>query len=147
MSMANQTIQGGQPLLLTDSEQVQACCVIAREKLEIGDYDAGISALQPWWDMGHWPVHLGLPPEAAAELLLVAGMLSSAIASTQRLEAGQKPAEALLSGAIALFEQIGQNTRALEAKIELAGCYFWEGLFDLARRTVQTSLDAIGPQS
>ena len=34
---------------LTFSEQVQACCTIAREKLEAGDYDAGCAALRPWW--------------------------------------------------------------------------------------------------
>ncbi len=144
MSTADQTIQQEhRASLLSDSESARACCVIAREKLENGDYDAGLAALQPWWAIGKWPVHLGLSTDTAAELLFIAGMLSSAIASTQRLTGGQKPAEALLSGAIALFEQVGQHARALEAEIELAACYFWEGLFDLSRLTLQSTLNRI----
>ena len=145
MSTDDQTIQQEhlEEPLLSDNERARACCVIAREKLENGDYDAGLAALQPWWAMGKWPVHLRLGTEAAAELLLIAGLLSSAIASTQRLTGGQKPAEALLSGAIALFERVGQHARALEAEIELAGCYFWEGLFDLAGLTLKSTLNQI----
>ena len=37
---------------LTLSEQVLERCAIAREKLELGDYDAGCAALQPWWTSG-----------------------------------------------------------------------------------------------
>src|SRR5947209_20002816 len=58
---------------LTFSEQVQACCTIAREKLEAGDYDAGCAALRPWWKIGEWPRQQGLSQRAAAELLLTAG--------------------------------------------------------------------------
>jgi hypothetical protein len=32
-------------LKLSPSEQVQACCMLVREKLEVGDYDAGWCAL------------------------------------------------------------------------------------------------------
>ncbi len=130
-------------LALSESELLEASCVIARENLEIGDYDAGLTALQPWWVMGHWPRHSCLTHDAAAELLLTAGMLSSSIASTKKLEGGQKPAEALLSGAIALFEQMGQKIRASEGRIELACCYFLQGLFDLARVSLESSIDAI----
>src|SRR5262249_45580854 len=132
---------------LSESERVEACCLIAREKLEIGDYDAGTAALQSWWTMDEWPNHSELTTPAAAQLLLTAGMLSSAIASTKRLEGRQKPAEALLSGAVALFEQVGEKTRAAEGRIELACCYFWQGLFDLARLTLESTLNTITEQS
>src|SRR5688500_5049346 len=92
-------------LRLTRSEQVLACCAIAREKLEAGDYDAGCAALEPWWSLGQWPCQSGLSDSAAAELLLTAGTLSGWVASSQRIPGGRKPAEALLNGSIALFEQ------------------------------------------
>ena len=41
---------------LSESERVLACCTIAREKLEIGDYAAGVAALEQWWSLGIWPV-------------------------------------------------------------------------------------------
>src|ERR1700720_893889 len=91
---------------LTLSEEVQACCTIARERLEAGDYDAGCAALQPWWTLGEWPRHAGLNNRAAAELLLTAGILSGWVASTRQVHGDQKQAGGLLNGAIALFEQL-----------------------------------------
>ncbi len=128
---------------LTESERVEACCTIAREKLEVGDYDGGVAALKAWWAVGQWPIQDGLTNKAAAELLLTAGMLSGLLASTNRFAGGQRPAEALLSGSIALFEQLGNKTRAAEGRIELSWCYFWQGLFDLARVGLQMSLDLL----
>src|SRR5918995_6695929 len=86
---------------ITESERVQACCTIARERLEVGDYDAGVAALRAWSELGTWPRHIGLTHQAAADLLLTAGTLTGWIASTKQSTGGQKPAEALLSGAIA----------------------------------------------
>ena len=80
------------PNPLSESEQVQACCAIAREKFEIGDYEAGVAALKPWWELGRWPKQVGLSQQAAGELLLTAGMLSGWIASTKQNHLGQKPA-------------------------------------------------------
>ncbi len=128
---------------LSLSEQAQACCIIAREKIEIGDYEAGCTALRSWWRLAEWPRHHGLSNRAAAELLLSAGTLSGWIASTRQVHGDQKSAEALLNGAIALFEQLGERSRAAEGRIELGGCYYREGLFDLARATLRTSLQSL----
>jgi signal transduction histidine kinase/CheY-like chemotaxis protein len=46
----------------------------------------------------------------------------------------------MLSGAILLFERIGKKDRAAAARIELACCYFWQGLFELATSTLYASL-------
>src|SRR6266480_3907506 len=128
---------------LTMSEQVQACCTIAREQLERGDYDAGCAALRQWWKLAEWPKHHGLSNQAAAELLLTAGTLSGWIASTRQVNGDQRWAEALLNGAIALFEQLQDGTRAAQGRIELAGCYYREGLFDLARVTLRATIDSL----
>src|ERR1700704_2128171 len=134
-----QPLSPTQSSTLSISEQVKACCTIAREQLEKGDYGAGCATLRPWWTLAEGPRHHGLSNEAAAELLLTAGMLSGWIASTGQVHGDQKCAEALLNGAIALFEQLGEKNRAAEGRIELAGCYYREGLFDLARATLQSS--------
>ncbi len=128
---------------LTLSEQVTACCTIARERLEAGQYDAGCAALQPWWTVGQWPVLAGLEAQAAAELLLTAGVLSGWIASTKQTYGGQKPAEGLLNGAIAIFERSENIRCATEARTELAWCYYRQGLFDLARSTGRSALQGL----
>jgi signal transduction histidine kinase/ActR/RegA family two-component response regulator len=125
----------------TVSEQVKACCTIAREKLEAGDYDEGCAALQRWWTVGEWPKHSGLEDHAAAELLFTAGVLSGLVGSIKQTFGGQKPAEGLLNGAITLFERLGERTRVAEARVELACCYYRQGLFDLARVTLRSALN------
>src|SRR5882762_2187192 len=143
MRVDTQLIGHNQSSPLTPSEQVQACCTIAREQLEKGDYDAGCAALRPWWTLEEWPRHHGLSNQAAAELLLTAGTLSGWIASTRHVHGDQKWAEALLNGAIALFEHLEERTRAAEGRIELAGCYYREGLFDLSRATLRSTLNSL----
>ena len=129
--------------LLNQSEQVLACCAIAREKLETGDYESGCAALEPWWKLGQWPDQRGLSNPAVAELLLVAGTLSAWVASSQKMPGGRKPAEALLSGSIAIFEQLGQTNGAAEGRIELAWGYYHQGAIDLAEITLRTALECL----
>ena len=121
---------------LDESERVLACCTIAREKIEIGDYDGGCGILAPWWKLGEWPNQKGLNRAAAAELLLTTGILSDSVARAKRIVGGQRLAEALISGAIALFDHLAENTRAVEARIELGCCYYHQGLFDIAHSTL-----------
>jgi signal transduction histidine kinase/ActR/RegA family two-component response regulator len=83
---------------------------------------------------------LGLSTLASAELLFVAGSLSGWVASSKQIPGGRKSAEALLSGSIAIFEQLNELTRAAEGRIELACCYYHQGAFDLARTTLHWAL-------
>ena len=126
---------------LTQSEQVLERCILSREKLELGDYDAGCAALQPWWTIGEWPKQAGLSQLAAAELLLTAGTLSGWVASTRHIDGGQNGAERLLSGAVALFDNLGETARSGEGRAELGYCYYRQGLFDLARSALRSSLN------
>jgi len=124
----------------TASEQVLECCKIAREQFELGDYDAGCAALQPWWTLGEWPQQAGLSLLAAAELLLTAGTLGGWVASTRHVDGGQNCAERLLSGAVAMFDHLGESARSGEGRAELGYCYYRQGLFDLARNSLRSSL-------
>jgi signal transduction histidine kinase/ActR/RegA family two-component response regulator len=141
--VSNLAIKNSTPIPHAESDKVEECCAIARKKLEVGDYTGGVAALAPWWDLGSWPSVSLLTNRASAELLLVTGTLSGLIASTKQFPGGQRPAEGLLNGSIALFEQMGETSRAAEARIELACCYFWQGLFDLARCALRSSLDSL----
>jgi signal transduction histidine kinase/ActR/RegA family two-component response regulator len=138
--------EGIQPESLAESERVLACCIIAREKIEIGDYDAGCAVLAPWWKLGEWPNQKGLDRGAAAELLLITGSLSDSVARAKRIVGGQRLAEALISGAIALFEHCEENTRAVEARIELGCCYYHQGLFDIAHSTLRSCVTSLTNQ-
>lgn len=129
-----------QPLLtqiasleLTLSEQIQVYCTISREQIDAGNYDAACRLLRPWWLFGNWPKLEGLNQSSCADLLFTIGELAGFVASTKQIPRGQKHSEQLLIGSIALFEQLVFRRRAAEGRIELALCYYRQGLFDLGR--------------
>ncbi|MBA3255740.1 MAG: winged helix-turn-helix domain-containing protein [Pyrinomonadaceae bacterium] len=125
---------------LTPAEEVQVFCTVAREQIEAGNFEAACAVLQRWWTIGEWPKVEGLEPHPSADLLFTTGTLAGWLASSRQVPKGQKHAEALLNGSIALFEQLGLKTRGAEGRIELAYCYYREGLFDLARSTLQAAI-------
>lgn len=134
-------------LELPPNEQVQVYCAIAREQIEAGNYDAACLILQSWWQFGSWPKLHGLNQHSCADLLFTTGELAGCVASTRQLPKGQKHGEALLSGSIALWEQVGSTTRAAEGRIELALCYYRQGLFDLGRSTLINVLNELSQEN
>jgi tetratricopeptide (TPR) repeat protein len=44
---------------------------------------------------------------------------------------------------VALFEQLGLKSRSVEARIELARCYYRQGLLDVARETISTGISEL----
>ena len=131
---------------LRESQRVLLSCLVAREKLEIGDYEAGCAVLDRWWSVGEWPKQADLSSLAAGELLLLAGCLTEAVARTNRMKGGQRIAEALISGAVALFEQGSEPQRSLLARIELGCCYYHQGLFELAHSTLKLCISSVSDQ-
>ncbi|HEY6187314.1 MAG TPA: ATP-binding protein [Pyrinomonadaceae bacterium] len=131
---------------LTESEQAQACCLIAHEHLKKGEFDEGCAALERWWTIGEWPRMEGLDQRAAAELLFTAGSLSGWTAGAKQVAGGQKNAESLLSGSITLFNLMGERRCSAESKIELAYCYYRQGLFDYARAILREALNDLSEQ-
>lgn len=125
---------------LTPAEEVQVFCTVAREQIEAGNFEAACMVLQRWWTIGEWPKVEGLEPASSADLLFTTGALAGWLASSRQVPKGQKHAQALLNGSIALCQQLGLKTRCAEGKIELAYCYYREGLFDLARSTLQEAI-------
>ena len=121
---------------LTQSEQLQVLCAIVRDQVDVGNYEAGYKILQPWWSFGNSPTIDGLDALCCADLLLTAGEVAAFIASSVQLSRGQRHAEQLLNGSIALFEQLGFAKRALEGRIALSMCFHRQGLFDLSNSTL-----------
>ena len=133
--------------LPTTAEEVQVYCAVAREQIDGGNYEAACAVLERWWTFSEMPRLEGLSTDSSADLLFTAGALAGWVASTRQIPRGQKHAEGLLNGSIALFEQLGSRTHAAEGRIELAYCYYRQGLYDLARSTLQTSLKELSPDN
>jgi TolB-like protein len=127
----------------TPSEQVQVFCAIAREQIDAGNYEAACAVLERWWTLGAWPRLDELSSPSSADLLLTCGTITGWVASARQVPMGQKHAEELLNGSIAIFEQLGLKTRAAEGRIELATCYWREGMSDLARSTLLVALEGL----
>lgn len=142
-SRADLTLPRFKSSSLTPAEEVQILCVIAREQIDTGNYDAACAVLKRWWTMGEWPKLDELNSQVSADLLLTVGTLAGFVSSARQVPRGQKHAEALLNGAIGLFEQLGFRTLSAEGRIELALCYEREGIFDLARTTFLPALEAL----
>jgi TolB-like protein/predicted negative regulator of RcsB-dependent stress response len=121
---------------LSSNEESQILCTVVREQIEVGNYDAGRLMLRGYWTPGEWPKLNRLTSHSAADLLFTIGSLASCLSSAGRIQKGQKHAEALLSGAIGIFEHLGAKRAAAEAKIELALSYYRQGMFDLASETL-----------
>jgi TolB-like protein len=121
---------------LSPNEEAQVLCTIAREQIEIGNYDAGFVMLRNWWTPGEWPNLNNLSSHGAADLLFTAGSLAGCLSSTGRIQKGQKHAEELLSGSIGIFEYLGAKRRAAEGRIELALSYYRQGMFVVSRNSL-----------
>lgn len=130
-------------LNLTADEQVQIFCAIAREQIDSGNYEAACLILRQWWQFGNWPKLDGLVQHRCADLLFTSGQLAGWIASTRQLANGQQHGQELLSGSIALCEQLGSRRRAAEGRIELALCYYRQGRFRHARSALLNVLNAL----
>ena len=117
--------------------------MISRDQIDAGNYNAACRLLNPWWSFGDWPNFEGLDQRRCADLLFTCGELAGCVASTSQTPQGQRHGEELLNGSIALFEQLGFRRRAAESRIELALCYYRQGLFDLGRQTLVRVLQEV----
>ena len=119
--------------ILSPAKEIQIYCIITRDQVQAGNIEAGRLMLKQWVEVGGWPRLEGLNPESSADLLLTAGLLVGRVGTVKQVRRGQIHAEALINGALGLFQQLGLKTRAAECKSELGRCYDREGKFDLAR--------------
>lgn len=119
-------------------------CGLSKSYLEAGDYERAREVMGGLWRRaGERPSVEGLGGRAAAEVLVQAGRLTSAIGGARRLEGAQEAAKNLFTEGAALFEQLGDRKKVAEARADLSLCYWREGAFDEARAVLRSALDAL----
>ena len=128
---------------LTPAEKVQILCSVARDQMAIGNYEAARLVLRDWSIAAKWPRLDALNGYAAADLLFTTGSLLGLLAGSKQILHGHRHAEARLNGSVGLFEQLGVKCRSVEARIELARCYYREGLLDIARETLAIAISEL----
>jgi tetratricopeptide (TPR) repeat protein/ActR/RegA family two-component response regulator len=126
---------------LAIAERAAAACHKAKELEAVGNYEAARDALVEFWpDVANEPTVLGLDDRQKAELLLRAGSVVRGQAGAEQVERRFEIAKNLISQSIALFEEVGDEIGIVEARGELALCYWREGSYDEARIHLQEAL-------
>ena len=130
---------------LTEGERVRLRCRLARRLEGAGAYEDARDLLRPFWPrFGERPAAEDLDEEAAAHILLRAGVLTRWIGGDAQLDRAQEVAKDLISESLALFERLGLTESAAEAQTELAECYWREGAVDEARILLKEALARLG---
>ncbi|HWT02896.1 MAG TPA: sigma 54-interacting transcriptional regulator [Pyrinomonadaceae bacterium] len=138
MRLADQLLRQINDPTLTRDQQAILRCRLAKELEEAGNYEAARGAVGSFWQrVGEAPVTEGLDARTAAEVLLRAGVLSGWIGSSSKVEGAQETAKNLISESIRIFESLGETGKVLEARTEIAYCYWREGAYDEARVILQ----------
>ena len=120
-------------------------CGLARHSEGAGDYEEARELLSPFWPHADGrPRVEGLGSQAAAELLLRAGALTSWMSGDQWGGHPQEAAKDLITESLLLFERLRSPERAAEARAELATAYWREGAFDEARALLAEALELLG---
>jgi tetratricopeptide (TPR) repeat protein len=116
------------------SERARYRCRVAKQLEDAGEYEAACAALDEFWpDRYEPPVLKGLDNAAKAEVLLRVGALAGWTGSASQAGGAQETAKDLISRSVEIFEELGETSRAAEARSDLAVCYWREGAIDEAR--------------
>ncbi|MDT5271580.1 MAG: hypothetical protein QOH49_3766 [Acidobacteriota bacterium] len=119
-------------------------CALSNSFLKAGDYEGAVEALEGLWRGAcARPATAGLGARAAAELLVQAGRLTSALGGARRIEGAQEAAKNLLSEGAGIFERLGDAKKIAEAHTDLGVCYWREGAFEEARVVLHTALEGL----
>lgn len=129
----------------TRAEQAVLCSDLASQFEKVGEYEAAYEALIDFWpDRNQSPRLEGLDDFAKASLLLRAGTLAGWLGSADQTGGSQERAKDFITQSIELFEKLGQNAKAAEARGDLGLCYWREGAFDEARINLANALTLLG---
>jgi len=128
----------------TPESQAQLRCKLAQELENAGNFETATQALGSLWEgIGVHPDLRGFEQHTQAVILLRVGVLSGWLGSAQQVAGSQDAAKDLISESLSLFASLGETGRAVEAKIELAWCYWREGCYDEARVMLRQAVDDV----
>src|SRR5258706_4297262 len=126
---------------LSINERAQMRCRLARHQEWAGDFEVAREVLgELWQGVGFRPNVEGLDEESKAVVLMRAGSITGWIGSASQIEGSQETAKDLISESIGIFEELGNRSKAGEARTSLALCYWRAGAYDEARVTLQQAL-------
>src|SRR5712692_3946830 len=133
---------------LTLAERAELSCRIAKQLEKIGEYEAGCEALAEFWpDRNASPKLEGLDEPTKAEVLLRAGALAGWLGGADQTTGSQETAKNLVTKSMEISEGLGQSEEAVEARGELALCYWREGSYDEARIYLAEALSRLGDEN
>ncbi len=125
------------------SPDYRAECACQQAKLleNKGAYEEARQALSPYWPYLHErPQLTGLAPSVGAQVLLRAGVITSAIGGKNQLPGVQEAAKNLISESISIFQSLNCEPKIEEAEVELALCYWRTGELNEARDLLRETL-------
>ena len=109
-------------------------CERALELKERGEFDAAREVMRPLWpQLGQRPNTEGLNQLATAEVLFVAGILTSWIGGQNQIKEADEWARDLLTESMRIFETETDARKVAEVRTEIAYCYRRAGALDEAR--------------
>lgn len=129
---------------LSASQRAQARCRLASKLEDEGDYEAAREVMgELWRRIGERPLLERLDEETKGAVLLRAGVLTGWLGSSRQISGAQEIAKNLITESIVIFEGLGENSKAAEAQIDLAYCYWREGAFDEGRVVLREALSRL----
>ena len=109
-----------------------------------GAYEEARQALSVCWPrLGERPQLTDLAPSVGAEVLLRAGVITSAIGGKNQLAGAQETAKNLISESISIFQSLNYREKIEEAQVELALCYWRTGELNEARDLLGETLSQV----
>jgi tetratricopeptide (TPR) repeat protein len=134
------------PNLSVDS-RAELCCEAAKALEYKGEYEKARKLLGNYWrHIGERPNIEGLEQNAAAEVLLRAGVLAGWIGSKNQIES-QETAKNLIHESLAIFRSTNYRKKIAEAQTELALCYWRTGEYNEARDLLNEALSLLTTHS
>jgi tetratricopeptide (TPR) repeat protein len=144
MTLADERLNELDHPSLDPGERARLRCLVASDLIHRGQYEAAREALGDLWrGIGARPDVDSLDERAAAEVLLQAGTLSGWLGASEQVQGAQASAKDLISESAALFERLGERSKAAFARSDLALCYWREGAYDEARILLGQSFDEL----
>lgn len=128
---------------VTQIEQAQHCCSLAKQLERAGEFEAAREALSLFWPkLADQPVVEGLDLQTTAEILLRVGTLMGWLGGANQSQR-QESAKDLITRSIELFTELREPEQVAEAQSDLALCYWREGGFDEARVNLAEALERV----
>ncbi|HEX8556786.1 MAG TPA: helix-turn-helix domain-containing protein [Pyrinomonadaceae bacterium] len=144
MNLAEELLRKLDDPALTAQEHALIRCRVAADLTYKGRPEAAREALGGLWrGVGERPNVEGLDESATAEVLLQAGALSGWLGASRQVRGAQEAAKDLISESAAIFEKLGETTRAALARSDLALCYWREAAYDEARVLYTQAFDQL----